>query len=102
MLIFLGSKEIGMMSNTIAQFGTTVQIALFGIFGFTLLQFLICLFYKFEFYIGMQFKLTRFIVWPIGMNFLLAELLKENQSYFLYLALGFSVVVHVLNVLFES
>jgi hypothetical protein len=50
----------------------------------------------------MQFKITRFIVWPIGMNFLLAELLKEDQSYFLYLALGFFVVVYVLNVLFES
>lgn len=102
LLIFLSSKQIRLLEDTVTSFEVSVYIAIFSISAFTIFEFLICLIYKVEFYLAIQFKITRFIIFPLGVTYLLKLSTQEGNSMFLYLALVFILIVYTLTVLFQS
>lgn len=98
MLIFLRSTYIGLLGINVVRLNSTVIVVLFGIMGGIVFQFVLCLIYKFEFYLGIQFKIIRYVIFPHGLMYLFGN----GNGLCIGLAIGLVFLVIGMTIVFES
>jgi hypothetical protein len=70
---FLGLKQIGVLKHQILVLSHVFNLIFLPLLGLIVLQLILGFFYQLEFFIGIQWKVFRFAVYPFVVSFLLEQ-----------------------------
>jgi hypothetical protein len=104
LMFFLSCNEIQIFSHQSLTPGSQIVIVLAALFCFTILELIFCLLYRVEFYLAIQLKIVRFIIFPLGLNYLFGQITPGAGNVWLmvFLAIAATLVVYIISILFGS